>query len=101
MPAAVLEVLATLTKPPATDNVPVVRFNACPDPFKVTSGVELLPTTSVPKLLPTIFAPVVAPTVNPRRVLPCPSVIALEALVMLTFVVGVTFIAGKGSPPLG
>ena len=43
--------------------VPVVRFNAWPLPFSVTSA-----TVSVPKLLPVISGAALPP-VNPRRVL--------------------------------
>ena len=43
--------------------VPVVRFNAWPVPFSVTSA-----TLSVPKLLPVISGTALPP-VNPRRVL--------------------------------
>ena len=44
-------------------SVPVVRFNAWPLPFSITSE-----TLSVPKLLP-VISEVALPPVNPRRVL--------------------------------
>src|SRR5213594_1944401 len=69
-PEVPLEVVVTLENPEVAANVPVVRFNAWPVPFRVTSGELLLPTVSVPKPLPEIFAPVVLPTVKPRSRLP-------------------------------
>jgi hypothetical protein len=71
--------------------VPFVRFSAFPVPFNATSE-----TLSVPKLVP-VISEVELPPVNPRNVLPEPTVIPLP--VMFT-IAPVGFAGGKGSLPV-
>ena len=70
IPCVPLEVDATLENPEVAVNVPLVRFNAMPEPFKVISGVVLSPAVKLTNPVPKIFAPVVLPIVKPRTVFP-------------------------------
>lgn len=88
IPVVALSVEEMLAKLPL--RVPVVRFSALPVPFKVTSE-----TFNVPKPVP-LMSEVALPPVNPRRVLPEPTVIPLP--VMFT-IATVGFGPGKGSLP--
>ena len=63
-------------------------------PLSVTSEI-----VRVPKLLPVISV-VESPPVNPRKVLPEPTVIAFP-VVMLTMTPLPLFVVGKGSLPAG
>src|ERR1041385_5514288 len=72
--------------------VPVVRFSALPVPFKVTSEMVRLP-----KLVP-VISEVELPPVNPRNVLPEPTVIPLP--VMFT-ILAPGFAGGRASLPVG
>ena len=93
MPVVVLLVDEMLPKVAAS--VPVVRLRASPVPFSVTSEM-----VSVPKLVP-LMSVAAFPPVNPRKVLPEATVIAVDALVMLTMVAFPLLVAGKGSLPAG
>ena len=97
MPWAVLLVVATLTKAEVAAKVPVTRPSARPEPLRITSGVVLLPTVSVPKLLPEILVPVTLPIVNPRRVFPCPSVTPTVAAMAVVIVGLPPPVVGKAS----
>ena len=90
IPVVALFVEEMLPKVPF--RVPVVRFSAFPVPFNVTSE-----TLSVPKLVP-VISEVALPPVNPRKVLPEPTVIPLP--VMFT-IAPVGFGGGKASLPTG
>jgi len=72
-------------------SVPVVRFNAWPVPFSVTSAM-----VSVPKLVP-LMSVTEFPPVKPRSVLPDATFIELPALVRLTIIAFPLLVAGKGS----
>src|SRR6185369_11815086 len=80
--------------PKVAASVPLVRSSAWPVPFRVTSEM-----VNVPKLLPVISV-VEFPPVNPRNVLPDPTVIAAP-FVMLTITPLALFVAGNGSLPVG
>lgn len=90
----VVALLADEMPPNVAANVPVVRLRARPVPFSVTSEI-----VSVPKPAPLISV-VESPPVNPRSVLPEPTVIAFP-VVMLTIVALPLSVAGKGSLPAG
>ena len=89
IPVVALSVEEMLAKLPL--RVPVVRFSALPVPFNVTSEMF-----SVPKLVP-LISEVELPPVNPRNVLPEPTIIPLP--VMFT-IAPVGFAGGKGSLPV-
>ena len=88
IPVVALSVAEMLPKLPF--RVPVERFSAFPVPFNVTSE-----TFRVPKLVP-LISEVELPPVNPRNVLPEPTVIPLPEIFTIA---AVGFAGGKVSLP--
>src|SRR2546423_3684251 len=102
-PEVLLDVVVTLANAEVAASVPVARFNACPVPFNVMSGVVLSPTVSVPKLAPeAILVPVPTfPIVKPRSVLLFPTPM-LTAFTFVVVIVGLAPpVAGNASLKLG